>query len=282
MDLTKIIIFGKNGQVGSNLVKLFSKESDFDVQSYSSHEIDFSNLENLKDFLDALVTKPDFIINCAAYTNVDKAEEERELADLINHQAVEIIAKYCAKNHVKLIHYSTDYVFDGSGDRPFSEDNTQNLNPVNYYGETKLRSERAIINSGCEYLIFRISWLWDENPDAKNFVNTIKRLAREREVLTIVDDQIGSPTKASFVAENTIRIIKKFAGSANFPSGIYHLNNGEFIAWYGFALRIIDDLKKSGEDLKIQKVVPVKTSEYKTTAKRPLNSRLDSTKIKAL
>lgn len=283
---TNILIFGQNGQIASNLISLFldkDLKSQFNIQICSSKEVDFSKLPDLTNFLESLSQKPDFIINCVAYTNVDKAEEERELTNLINHLAVELIAKYCAKNNIKLIHYSTDYVFDGSGNEPFSEDNTKNLNPLNYYGRTKLLAEKAIVNSGCKYIITRISWIWDENPNAKNFVNTIKRLAKEKEVLTIVDDQIGSPTSAKFVAQNTIIIINKLINWQNdFPSGIYHLNNERFISWYQFALEIIDDLKKKGEFLLVKEVKPIKTADYKTKAIRPMNSRISNLKAQDL
>ncbi len=284
---TNIIIFGKNGQVASNLIRLFAEknrcenrfENNFNIQSYSGSEVDFANLPALENFLNNLSTNlsfsPDFIINAAAYTNVDKAEDEQELADLINHQAVAIIAKYCAKNNITLIHYSTDYVFDGSGTEPFAEDNTKNLNPLNHYGRTKLEGEKEIINSGCDYLIFRISWVYDHNPNGSNFLNTITKLAKEKEILNIISDQIGSPTSARFVAANTIKIIQKLLTSATkLPSGIYHLNDGRYISWYDFALEIINNLREKGEVLKVKEINPIKTSEYKTKAIRPLNSRL--------
>ncbi len=280
-----IIIFGKNGQIGSNLVRIFAeentKENNFNVRSYSSQEINFTDLSALDNFLNNLSKKPDFIINAAAYTNVDKAEEEQELADLINHQAVAVIAKYCAKSGTKLIHYSTDYVFDGSGNEPFMEDNTKNLKPLNHYGKTKLLGEQAIINSGCNYVILRISWVYDDNPDSKNFVNTITKLAKEKEVLNIVNDQIGSPTSASFVAKNTITLINKLLKYPNrFPSGIYHLNNGKYISWYDFATNIVANLRARGENLSVKTINPTKTSEYKTRALRPLNSRLGTSNNK--
>jgi len=282
-----IIIFGKNGQVASNLIRLFAEEkkleNDFNVQFYSSSEVNFTDLAVLDNFLDNLSSRPDFIINAAAYTNVDKAEDERGLADLINHQAVDVIAKYCFKNQVKLIHYSTDYVFDGSGCEPFLEDNTKNLHPLNHYGATKLDGEMAIINSGCDYIILRISWVYDSNPNSKNFLNTITKLVKEREVLNIIDDQFGSPTTASFVAENTVKIIKNFSKfNAKFPIGIYHLSDGKYISWYDFALQIVEDLKMNGEVLMIKNIFPIKTSEYKSKAIRPLNSRLSNNKIQNL
>ena len=273
-----ILIFGKNGQVASNLVRLLRVEKDFMVQAFSSSDVDFSDLNKLEKFLASQKTIPDFIINAAAYTNVDKAEDERELADLINHQAVAIIAQYCAKTKIELIHYSTDYVFDGSGTEPFAEDNTINLHPLNHYGRTKLDGEKAIIASNCDYLILRISWIYDTNPNSKNFVNTITKLAQKQEEISVVGDQIGSPTSAEFVALNTISIIKKFIDSKfkleNCLKKIYHLNNGKYISWYDFAVEIIDNLKKEGHNLRVKKINHIKTSEYETKAIRPLNSRL--------
>ena len=277
---TNIVIFGKNGQISSNLIRLFQSENEFKVRAYSSNDVDFSDLLSLEKFLLQLSPTPDFIINAAAYTNVDKAEEEQELADLINHQAVAVIAKYCKKSGAKLIHYSTDYVFDGSGSEPFTEDNTKNLKPLNHYGKTKLLGEQAIINSGCHHIILRISWVYDNSPNSKNFLNTITRLAKEKETLNIIDDQVGSPTSANFVAENTIKIIKKLLNQPKQPmNGIYHLNDGRYISWYDFAVEIIDDLKAIGENLKVKEVNSIKTSEYKTKAARPLNSRLGCKRI---
>lgn len=204
---TNVILFGKNGQIGSNLSAALSNEEGVNVASYSSQDVNFSNLDELSNFLKNLSIIPDFIINAAAYTAVDKAEEEKELANLINHKAVAILAQYSAQNNIKLIHYSTDYVFDGSGNAPFKEDNIKNLIPLNFYGKTKLLGEKAIVSSGCDYLILRTSWIYDEK--GKNFANTITKLAVEKDVLTIVSDQIGGPTSAKFVAQYTLKIIKK-------------------------------------------------------------------------
>ncbi len=307
---SNIIILGKNGQVASNLIKLFqakNSKNSFNVASYGSNQADFANLSQLTAFLQNLLInqqeKPHLIINAAAYTNVDKAEDEKELCDLINHQAVEIIANFCAKQDIVLIHYSTDYVFDGSGDEPFTEDNIKNLKPLNYYGKTKLLAEQAIAKSGCKHIIFRISWVYSDNPAAKNFVNTIKKLAKEKEVLNIIDDQIGSPTSAEFVASNTIKIIEKLletsikkpllekpnqnsnksrfnpAKLSNISNSIYNLNNGRFISWHQFALEIINNLKEQGEVLQVKEIKAIKTKDYPTKAIRPLNSRLDNKKL---
>ncbi len=278
MTKKKILIFGKNGQVGSNLVNLLEQNPEFEFHAFSSFAVDFSDLKNLEHFLNNLKEIPDFIINAAAYTNVDKAEEEKEIAEKINHLAVTILAKYCQEKNIKLIHYSTDYVFDGSSDQPFKEDNTKNLYPLNFYGKTKLASEHSIINSSCDYVIFRISWIYDQN--GKNFVNTIKRLAMEKEEISVVDDQIGAPTSAKFVAENTIKFIKKSLEMKIFPKGIYHLTESAYMSWYDFAVKIIAKMKAEKIDVKTKKINRIKTSEYKTKATRPLNSRLDNSKFR--
>ncbi len=275
-----ILIFGKNGQVGNALCDNLNKHEDFDIQSYSSKDVDFANLQDLEIFLQNIKEKPNFIINAAAYTNVDKAEDEKELADIINHKAVEVIAKFCSENNIILMHYSTDYVFDGSGDEPFEANNTKNLKPINHYGQTKLDGERAIINSNCNYVIIRTSWVYDERPASKNFVNTIKRLAQEKEEISIVCDQIGSPTSATFIAKKTLDIIdviknnnlisKKDSSIKN----ILHFIEEDYMSWHDFACKIIDNMKQKNIKILVKKINPIKTIDYKTKAKRPLNSRL--------
>ncbi len=289
-----ILIIGKNGQIASALIESFKLEkTGFNVLVKDSSELDFSKPNALKENLKNISTSINLIINCAGYTNVDKAEEEQELCDKINHQAVEILADFCKEKNILLIHYSTDYVFDGSGDKPFEEDNQENLKPLNYYGKTKLLAEQALKNSGCDYLIFRISWIYDNRKESKNFVNTIKRLALEKEEISVVDDQIGSPTSAEFVASNTIRFIKKITlenfdrnadeNSIKFDKDlinqIYHLNNGEFVSWHEFACRIVADLQKNSSAIKLKKINKIPSSEYKTNAIRGLNSRLSNNKL---
>lgn len=275
MSAKQILIFGKNGQVASNLLQLFSAEKNFEVASVSSAQVDFANLENLNYFLKNLETKPDIIINCAAYTNVDKAEDEHELCDIINHKAVAEIAKFCQKNNIILIHYSTDYVFNGSGNLPFEVSNIKDLQPLNIYGKTKLLAEKAIQNSLCKYIIFRVSWIYDLDENHKNFYNTIKRLAKEKEVLSIINDQVGSPTRADFIAENTIKIIKNLPqNSQKYLNKIFHLNNGRFISWFDFAVEIVEELRQKNEKLAVKEIRKITTAEYKTAATRPLNSRL--------
>ena len=292
--MTNILIIGKNGQIANALIENFKLEkTGFNVLVKDSSELDFSKPETLKENLKNISTSINLIINCAGYTNVDKAEEEQELCDNINHQAVKILADFCKEKNILLIHYSTDYVFDGSGDKPFEEDNQENLHPLNYYGKTKLWAEEALKNSGCDYLIFRISWIYDNRPTSKNFFNTIKRLALEKEEINVVDNQIGSPTSAEFVASNTIRFIKKIMlenfgkndgeNSIKFDrkliNQIYHLNNGENVSWHDHACKIIADLQKNSSIIKLKKINRIPSSEYKTKAIRGLNSRLNNKKI---
>ena len=289
-----ILIIGKNGQIANALIENFKLEkTGFNILVKDSSELDFSKPASLKENLKNISNSINLIINCAGYTNSDKAEEEQELCDNINHQAVKILADFCKEKNILLIHYSTDYVFDGSGDKPFEEDNQENLHPLNYYGKTKLWAEQALQNSGCDYLIFRISWIYDNRKESKNFVNTIKRLALEKEEINVVDDQIGSPTSAEFVASNTIRFIKKIT-SENFDKNagensikfdkklinqIYHLNNGEFFSWHEFACKIVADLQKTSSTVKLKKINKIPSSEYKTKAMRGLNSRLNNQKF---
>jgi dTDP-4-dehydrorhamnose reductase len=288
--ITNILIIGKNGQIGSALIENFKLEkTGFNILIKDSSELDFSNSITLRKNLHNISTSIDLIINCAGYTNVDKAEEEQVLCDQINHQAVKILAEFCKEKNILLIHYSTDYVFDGSGDKPFDEDNQENLQPLNYYGKTKLFSEQALKNSGCNYVIFRISWIYDKRPTSKNFVNTIKRLALEKEEINVVDDQIGSPTSAEFVASNTIRFIQKITVEnddknsikfdKNLINQIYHLNNGELMSWHEFACKIVADLQKTSAEIKLKKINKILSAEYKTKAIRGLNSRLNNKKF---
>jgi dTDP-4-dehydrorhamnose reductase len=288
--MTNILIIGKNGQIANALIENFKlQKNQFNILIKDSSELDFSNSTILQENLKNISTSVNLIINCAGYTNVDKAEEEQELCDQINHQAVKILAEFCKEKNILLVHYSTDYVFDGSGDKPFDEDNQENLKPLNNYGKTKLLAEQALQNSGCDYLIFRICWIYDNRPTSKNFVNTIKRLALEKEEISVVDDQIGSPTSAEFVASNTIRFIKKITlensdensikFDKNLINQIYHLNNGELMSWHEFACKIVADLQKKSSVIILKKINKIPSSEYKTNAMRGLNSRLNNKKF---
>ena len=267
-----IILFGQNGQVASDLIKIFTNKPNFTIHNYSSKDVDFTNISHLKQTL-ANLPKADFIINATAYNGVDKAEDEKEKADLINHKAVKEIAKYCQHKQIKFIHYSSNYVFDGKGNKPYKENNTQNLKPLSTYGQTKLDGEKAIIKAACDYLILRVATVFNVNKD-NNFVAKIKKLAQSNNELKIVTDQITNPTDSFDIARATINIIEQITQKKQFTSNIYHLAMRNPVSYYHFTQKIIKNLKKE------VKITPVATDHFPTKAKRPLNGALDVDKIK--
>ncbi|MDB2550622.1 dTDP-4-dehydrorhamnose reductase [Rickettsiales bacterium] len=268
--IKNIIIFGKNGQVASDLLNIFSKKQQFNIINYSSKDIDFSDLDAVKKFL-PLLPKADLIINATAYNAVDLAEDEQEKADNINHKAVALIAKYCQKNFVKFIHYSTNYVFDGKGKAPYKEDNIDNLKPLGIYGKSKLNGEKAIIKSDCDYLIFRVATVYNLNQE-NNFVAKIRKLAKENKELKIVNDQICNPINSYDIAKNSIKIIEQLNQKSKFKQ-IYHLTSKKAISYYDFAKKITGDI----DDIEITSVT---TDHFPTKAKRPLNGTLNCNKLK--
>lgn len=271
----KILLFGKNGQVGWELNR--SLQPLGEVVALAREEADFSNPENLRDIVSK--TKPDVIVNAAAYTAVDKAEEEEELAETINGIAPGILAEEALKTNALLVHYSTDYVFDGKKTGPYIE--TDETNPVNAYGRTKLAGEKAIQSSGCDYIIFRTSWVYAAR--GQNFLLTILRLAAERDELSIVADQIGSPTTAKLIADTTTLCIRQATEeieAGNFSSGLYHLATSKSTSWHGFAQEIVNLANaKLKLQLNIKEIKPIPTTDYPTPAKRPLSSRLSTEKM---
>ncbi len=267
-----LLIFGRGGQLGSNFLDLLENNPEYNSIFPTLEECDFSDEENVKNYLENLNVKPDHIINCSAYTAVDKAEDERELCYKINAASVAVIAEYCAENNIVLMHYSTDYVFNGSGEKPFLEDDIKDLAPLNYYGFSKLESEKLIKESGCKNFIFRISWVY--NHVGKNFPFTMIRLAGEKEELKIVADQIGSPCYSLDIAKATLEVIKK--NSTEY--GIYHLTPHEYISWFEFTKMIVEKAKKYNFPVKVKNILPINTSDYPVKATRPLNSRLNSDK----
>jgi dTDP-4-dehydrorhamnose reductase len=231
--------------------------------------------------------RPDVIVNAAAYTQVDAAETEQDLAMKINGIAPGIVAEEAKRSHCAIVHYSTDYVFSGSGARPYVEDD--DTDPINVYGMTKLAGENAIRAVGAPHLIIRTSWVFDAR--GKNFLNTILRLAHEREELRIVDDQIGTPTWSRAVADATAKVLTQVArrndrivsGIAE-VSGIYHLCCGDPTSWFGFAQKIIEKYRRGAENkptraLRVNRVTPISSAEYPTAAKRPCYSVLSPHKI---
>jgi dTDP-4-dehydrorhamnose reductase len=268
-QFSRIAVLGANGQIGSALTEQLGERAI----ALTRAEADLSNPNSLVAVLDRI--QPDAVINAAAYTAVDKAEEEYDLALAANALSPAQLAAWCAKQSVPFIHYSTDYVFDGEGNAPWKESDA--TNPVNRYGKTKLEGEEAVAAQGGDYLIFRTSWVYDAT--GKNFMNTMLRLGAERETLNVVSDQIGAPSYAPDLAAYTLKALEKAASMPHFPSGVYHMvNNGE-TSWHGFAQQIFAGAREKGNHLAIKTVEPIASSAYPTPAKRPLNSRLDCSKL---
>ena len=258
-----VIVLGAAGQLGQ-AIQSISSNSAFQFNFFDSHQLDITNSEKVNVVFDAL--KPDFCINAAAYTAVDKAEIETEKADLINRIAVKNIVNACLKHDTTLLHISTDFVFDGEKNVPYLESDP--ANPKGIYGESKRNGEIEIERSMSKYFIVRTSWLYSDF--GHNFKKTMLRLAKEKENLSVVNDQIGSPTNALDLAEALIEILK--SRSKNY--GIYHFSNEGSTSWYGFAKKIFE-INHVTIDLK-----GISTSEYPTPAKRPKYSVLDTSKIK--
>jgi dTDP-4-dehydrorhamnose reductase len=237
--------------------------------------MDFINIEALRQTINAI--HPDLIVNAAAYTAVDKAESERETAFLCNATAVDAIAQEAKKIGALLIHYSTDYIFDGTKNTPYLEDDA--VNPLNVYGESKLAGENAIIASGVDYIILRTTWVFAAR--GQNFLKSILRLAAERDTLNIVADQIGAPTWARVIAQTTAHIVQQVQqerAARKFVSGVFHLTSAGDTSWHGFAQKIVEFASPHCQ-LKTHVISPIPTSQYPTPAKRPLNSRLCTDKL---
>ncbi|MEQ1601221.1 MAG: dTDP-4-dehydrorhamnose reductase [Methylophilaceae bacterium] len=270
----RILLFGKNGQVGWELQRSLAPLGEIIALSSTSTQWcgDFSKPEGIAETIRAL--KPHIIVNAAAHTAVDKAESEPELAQLINAQTVEIIAREAKKLNAWLIHYSTDYVFDGSGTTPWLE--TDATHPLSVYGATKRAGEAAIQAAGCQHLIFRTSWVYGARGG--NFAKTMLRLGKERERLTVIDDQIGAPTGADLLADVTAHAIRTALIRPE-VSGLYHLVAAGEVSWHGYASFVLDFARNAGVPLKVNAIDPVATSAFPTPAKRPHNSRLNTQKL---
>ncbi len=272
----KILLFGKGGQVGWELQRSLAPLGELIALDVDSREHcgDFSRLDDIAPTVRTIA--PDVIVNASAYTAVDKAESEPDLVCTINAQAPGVLAQEAKKLGSWLIHYSTDYVFDGSGSKPWVE--TDLTGPLSVYGLTKLEGEEAIRASGCKHLIFRTSWVYAAR--GSNFAKTMLRLAQERDRLTVIDDQIGAPTGAELLADVTAHAIRRALQQPEL-SGLYHLVAGGEISWHGYACYVLTLARQSGMDLKVaaESVIPVPTSAFPLPAKRPLNSRLDASKL---
>ncbi|MRX67924.1 dTDP-4-dehydrorhamnose reductase [Flavobacterium resistens] len=264
--MKKILVTGANGQLGSELKVLSGNNKDFEWIFADRTKITLDNLDLLKVQLNDI--DPDVIFNCGAYTAVDKAESEKEIAFAVNHLAVEIIAKYASEKKAKLIHVSTDYVFDGSSSIALNEE--AETNPINVYGESKRAGEIACLKENPDSIIIRTSWVYSKFGN--NFVKTMQRLMQERETINVVNDQIGSPTYAADLAQAMIDILE----NSEWIPGIYNYSNEGEISWYEFALSI-QELGKYD-----CKVGGIPSSSYPTPAKRPEFSLLDKKKIKEI
>jgi dTDP-4-dehydrorhamnose reductase len=272
----KILLLGKNGQVGWELQRSLAPLGEIIALDSNSQEHcgDFTNLEGLR--LTIRTIAPDIIVNAAAHTAVDKAESEPELVRTINTLAPAMLAEEAKSLNAWLIHYSTDYVFDGKGDQPWLE--TDASNPLNVYGATKLEGEQLIQQSACKHLIFRTSWVYAAR--GANFAKTMLRLAGERDSLNIINDQIGAPTGADLLADVTAHAIRTALLKPEL-AGIYHLVAGGETSWHGYASFVIQHAIQSDVSMWIttEDIHAVPTSAYATPAKRPLNSRLNTNKF---
>jgi dTDP-4-dehydrorhamnose reductase len=273
----RILITGVTGQVGSALIPRLSAFGT--VLAADRQLIDLTKPGGIGARLDELA--PDVIVNPAAYTAVDKAEDDRETAFLVNEAAPRAMARWAADANVPLVHFSTDYVFDGRGNTPWKETDTPS--PLSVYGASKLAGERAIQELGGPHLIARTSWVYA--PSGANFFRTIMRLAQEREELRIVADQHGAPTSAAIISDTIAAMFADTRGLSDVVAragGLLHLTASGSTNWHGFATAIVDGLRSRGMALKAERITPIATSDYPVKAQRPLNSRLDLTKLTRL
>lgn len=265
MKNKRVLVTGANGQLGSEIKEL-SPQSKTRFIFTDVATLDITKKEDIIRFI--VKNSIDIIVNCAAYTNVDKAEEEQELADVINRQAVQNLAEVCEENAIALIHISTDYVFGGTKNTPYKE--TDKTSPLGVYGKTKFEGEKVVLGSAINYLILRTSWLYSSYGN--NFVKTIKRLSTEKDELRVVFDQVGTPTYAKDLANFIIHIIDH--NLLQNRGGVYHFSNEGVCSWYDFAREIVC-LSDSQ-----CKVIPCHSDEYVTKVTRPNYSVLDKTKLR--
>ncbi len=271
-----ILLLGKSGQVGWELQRslaVLGRVTALDHDS-TEHCGDFANPEGVRETVRAL--RPDVIVNAAAHTAVDKAESEPEIARLLNATTPGVLAEEAARLGAWLVHYSTDYVFDGSGTRPWVE--TDAPAPLSVYGATKLEGEQHIQQTGCRHLILRTSWVYAAR--GSNFAKTLLRLGSERERLTVIDDQWGAPTGADLLADVTAHAVRHLQSRPG-DGGLYHCVAGGETTWHSYAKYVLEHARQAQPaiELKATEVAPVPTSAFPTPARRPHNSRLDTTRL---
>jgi dTDP-4-dehydrorhamnose reductase len=274
----KILLLGKNGQVGWELQRSLAVLGEvvaLDARGGAAGPADFDAPESLAATVRAVA--PELIVNAAAYTAVDRAEAEPERAMRINAEAPGVLARAAAASNAWLVHYSTDYVFDGSGSEPRREDAA--TGPLNAYGRSKLAGEALIRQSGCRHLIFRTSWVYATRGD--NFAKTMLRLARDRESLSVIDDQVGAPTGAELLADVTAQAWRRASASPGL-SGTYHATASGETSWHGYARHVVAFARALGQPGRVapEAIRPVPSSAYPQAAVRPKNSRLDTTKLR--
>lgn len=273
----RILLLGKNGQVGWELQRALASLGELVALDRHGHGGlcgDLADLDGLRHTVRKLT--PMVIVNAAAYTAVDRAEEQRELASRVNTEAPWVLAKEAKALGSLLVHYSTDYVFDGSGNRPWHEDDAPA--PLNHYGASKLAGDQAAQASGCRYLVFRTAWVYAARGN--NFLGTMAKLIRQRDALKVVDDQRGAPTGGELIADVTAHAIRQVLGDDS-KQGLYHLVASGDTSWHGYATFIAEWMQEQGIAIEAtpQRIEPVPTSAWPTPAQRPLNSRLDTTKL---
>ena len=277
----KILLFGKGGQVGWELQRSLSPLGDLIALDFDSVQYggDFTNLAALADTVRRV--KPDVIVNASAHTAVDKAESEPELVRTLNALAPGVLAREAQSIGAWMVHYSTDYVFDGSGSTPWLESDAPA--PLSVYGRTKLEGERLIQSSGCNHLIFRTSWVYGARGG--NFAKTMLRLAQEREVLRVINDQIGAPTGAELLADVTAHAVRQATAASDLEaatlSGTYHVVAKGQTSWFEYANEVLALVNNTNlaTKLVVKSVEPVPTTAFPTPAQRPLNSRLNTVKL---
>ena len=271
--MSRILLFGPSGQLGTELAGRLG--GAFDIQQASSADVDLRVPADIREAIEA--ANPDLVINAAAYTAVDKAESERDLAFAINADAVGVMAESARRVGAGVVHFSTDFVFDGKGTRPYREDDE--TAPLNVYGESKLAGEQALAESGCPHLTFRVSWLY--SPRRANFVLTMARLFKSVPRVTVVDDQVGCPTSAAEVTGIVETILrgadKDLPAMLEEKSGLYHLCCSGSCSWFELASRVHERMREQG--IEVGEVAPIPSAEYPTPAKRPAYSVLDTRKL---
>lgn len=270
----RLLILGRDGQVGTALTQLLAPLGT--IVALGRDGADLAHPDALARVVDG--EQPDVIVNAGAYTAVDKAESEPELAHLVNADGPAALARAAGERDAWLIHYSTDYVFDGEKSEPYVEDDA--TAPLNVYGATKRAGELAISEAGGKHLIFRTSWV--HAPGRNNFIAKILGLAQSRDELKVIDDQVGAPTSARLIAEVTARALQQIAHDRPLASGIYHLTAAGETSWHGYARYVVAEALRRGVTLKVapERVLPVPSTAFPSPARRPHNSRLSTHKLR--